>query len=1151
MNLLVKTQSGLLGLPLGSSSHPGKLCGNFTSQIWQLLPATKIIRIMKLTFIILTAALINVHANGFSQKVTYSGENVQLATVFSIIKKQTGFGFFYKQDLLKDSRPVSINVVNAELVEVLNYVFRNQPLNYTVQKKTILISRRPDPEEKIITLITPPPIQVGGMVTDKNGEGLIGVSVKVKGTTIGVSTDMNGRYSINIPDGSNVLVFSYIGYITKEVPVDGRNAIDVQLIPSPESIQEVVVVGYGTQKKSDLTGSLVSVTSDDIKDQAFSNINQALQGKVAGVTFTSTSGDPGEGVNVRIRGLNTFGSSGPLYVVDGMPMEAADINSINPNDIESTTVLKDGSAAAIYGSRSANGVILLTTKSGANRAPQVSFNSYYGIQSFNKFIPLLNSQQMADVINEAHVNGNFYPLQPAMNDPVNLQTNTDWQDEAINPAPIQDHSISVSGGNQNAKYAVSGGLFDQESVLAFRSYKRYYSRIKTEFNIGKLTIGQSLIGSRDEGLNLNFGNNLDLAYMMGAAPTMKVYDPTNDSGYAGPQPSVTGVNNRDNIIGRRDMNRAYTWNGKILGSAYAAYKILPDLEYRLNAGLNYGTRRFKNYVPQFQMNNRGSNTRSLNTSFRESNEYLIENTLTYNKTIKENYRLNLLAGYTQQNFVSNDISGTRRDFPSNDIQVLSAGTGVFTVGGNEAEWALRSFLGRANITLFEKYLITATIRRDGSSRFGASNRYGNFPSLAFGWNLDQENFLKNSNTISGLKLRASWGQLGNQDIGNYSNQTVVSTSSRYFFGADALAPAAVVNMLGNPNLRWERTTQTNVGIDLSLLQNKITFTADYWIKNTDGILVRTPISTVTGFGRDSGPYQNAAELENKGLEFLMAYRGGSGEFKYGVSANLSAVRNKVISLGAGSSIINLLENVYYSGTFVRTMPGLPMSHFYGHISDGIFQTQAEIDAHATQVGAKPGDVRFKDINNDGVVDADDRTNIGDPWPDFDYGLAADATWKGFDLNLSFYGTKGKQLYDAQGVYLETMQGEWNNKTTVLNRWTGPGTSNTIPRAVRGDTNQNNRGQSRYVLNADFLRLQHFQLGYTLPQNLISRVGAKNVRVYFNGQNMFTLTKYPNYNPDTLGGLGYNDDSMSPLGFGVDTGSTPIPSIYSFGVNLTF
>ena len=1113
---------------------------------------------IKLTFVLLITALLQVSsAASYSQTVSLKFKNAKLETVLKEIGTQTGYDLVYITPLINEAKPVSIHVNNASLRDVLEKSFSNQSLTYTISNNTIIVQRKstnllsvPLIDIKGLTEKAPP-TEIKGQVTDSKGEALIGVSVKVKGTAIGVSSDVSGRYSITVPDGSTVLVFTYVGYTTKEVSISGRTSLNVQLEQSSESLQEVVVVGYGTQKKSDLTGSVVSVTSKDIKDQAFSNINQALQGKVAGVSFTSTSGDPGEGVNVRIRGLNTFGGSGPLYVVDGMPMEAADINTINPNDIESTTVLKDGSAAAIYGSRSANGVILLTTKSGANRAPSISFNSYYGIQSFNKFIPLLNSQQMADVINEAHVNGNFFPLQPAMNDPNNLKTNTDWQDAAINPAPIQDHSLTVSGGTPDAKYSISGGVFDQESVLAFRTYKRYYSRVKTEFKIGKLTIGQSLIASKDEGLNLNFGNNLDLAYMMGAAPTMPIYDPNNNSGYAGPQPATTGVNNRDNILGRRDMNRAYTFNNKIIGSAYASFKILPDLEYKLNGGMNMGQRRFKNYVPQFQMNNRGSNTRSLSTSLNESYEYLVENTLTYNKVIKENYRINLLGGFTQQNYFGNGINGSRRDFPSNDIQVLSAGTGVFTVGGSENEWALRSFLGRANITLFDRYLITATIRRDGSSRFGASNRYGNFPSLAVGWNVDQENFLKDSKLISGLKVRASWGQLGNQDIGNYSNQTVVSTNARYFFGADQLAPAAVVNNLGNPNLRWEKTTQSNIGVDLSLLQNKIYFTADYWIKDTDGILVRTPISTVTGFARDAGPFQNAAQLQNKGMEFLLGYRGGSGELKYGVSGNLSTVRNKVISLGTGTSIINLVENVYYSGTFVRTMPGLPMSHFYGHINDGIFQTQAEINAHPTQVGAKPGDRRFKDINGDGKVDANDRTNIGDPWPDFDYGFAADASWIGFDINMSFYGTSGKQLYDAQGVYLETMQGEWNNKTTVLNRWTGPGTSNTLPRAVRGDTNQNNRGQSDYVLDADFLRMQNFQIGYTLPQSIIKRVGARNARIYFNGQNLFTITKYPNYNADTLGGVGFNDDSMSPLGFGVDTGSTPIPSVYSFGVNLTF
>lgn len=1115
---------------------------------------------IKLTFVLLITALLQISsAASFSQTVSLKFKNAKLEIVLKEIGTQTGYDLVYITPLINEAKPVSINVNNASLREVLEKSFSNQSLTYTISNNTIIVQQKslsslPANLIDIKKLSEKaPPTEIKGQVSDSKGESLIGVSVTVKGTAVGVSTDVNGRYTINVPDGSSVLVFTYIGYTTKEVSISGRTSLDVTLEQNAEALQEVVVVGYGTQKKSDLTGSVVSVTAKDIKDQAFSNINQALQGKVAGVSFTSTSGDPGENVNVRIRGLNTFGGSGPLYVVDGMPMEARDINSINPNDVESTTVLKDGSAAAIYGARSANGVIIITTKSGGNRDPSISFNSYYGIQSFskNKFIPLLNSQQMADVINEAHVNGNFFPLQPAMNDPVNLQTNTDWQAETIEAAPIQDHSLTVSGGNKNASYSISGGIFDQESVLKFRTYKRYYSRVKTEFKIGKLTIGQSLIASKEEGLNLNFGNNLDLAYMMGAATTMPVYDSRNNSGYAGPSPATTGVNNRDNIVGRRDMNRAYTFNNKLIGSAYASYKILPDLEYKINGGLNMGLARFKNYVPQFEMNNRGSNIRNLSTSLTESYEYLVENTLTYNKVIKENYRVNLLGGFTQQNFFSNGINGSRRDFPSNDIQVLSAGTGPLNVTGTENEWAIRSFLGRANITMFDRYLITATIRRDGSSRFGASNRYGNFPSVAVGWNVDQENFLKDSKLISGLKVRASWGQLGNQDIGNYVNQTVVSTNSRYFFGADQLAPAGVVNTLGNPNLRWEKTTQSNIGVDLSFLQNKIFFTADYWIKDTDGILVRTPISTVTGFGRDSGPFQNAAQLENKGMEFLLGYRGNAGELKYGISGNLSNVQNKVISLGTGTSIINLVENVYYSGTFTRTLPGSPMSHFFGHINDGIFQTQAEINAHPTQVGAKPGDRRFRDINGDGRVDASDRTNIGDPWPDFDYGFAADASWKGFDINMSFYGTSGKQLYDSQGVYLETMQGEWNNKTTVLNRWKGPGTSNTLPRAVRGDTNQNNRSQSDYVLDADFLRMQNFQIGYTLPQSLIKRVGARNARIYFNGQNLFTITKYPNYNADTLGGVGFNDDSMSPLAFGVDTGSTPIPSVYSFGVNLTF
>ncbi|RYZ47677.1 MAG: SusC/RagA family TonB-linked outer membrane protein, partial [Sphingobacteriales bacterium] len=699
---------------------------------------------------------------------------------------------------------------------------------------------------------------VKGLISDNNNEPIAGASVVIRNTTnnftTGTSTDSAGMFTFpRVPSGGPYsFTFSAIGFDRQTlsgymIKDDATTSVMIKLKDSAETIDQVVVIGYGTQKKSDLTGAVSTVSAKDFSGQAYSNVNQALQGKVPGVEFTSTSGEPGAKVQVRIRGMGTFGNSGPLYVIDGVPFSGGDINTINPNDIANISVLKDASAAAIYGSRAANGVILVTTKKGVAGKPRFSYNGYYGIQSVNRKIPMLETPEFAALVNEADQNGAFAP-QPAFNNPENLKTNTDWQDASFPSSSIHDHLLSISGGSENARYSVSGGMLNNQGSMVFSFLKRYTLRVNSQFNIGKkLVIGESINLTRSHGLNLGYGNNLDLAYMLGAAPTMKVYKPENLGGYAGPNQAETGINNRDNIVGRRDNNRNYTTNFNMLASLYAEYTILPGLKYKLNLGLNQGLYTGKTYLGLFQMDNR-SNLRQRLSMYRNLNaEYLAENTLTYEKTFNNDYAVNLLAGYTEQNGDYSSLSGSRQDFPSNDIQVFDAGTGPSVIGGNRAEWALRSFLGRANITFFKKYLLTATVRRDGSSRFGSQNKYGNFPSFALGWNVDREKFMDAIPAISALKVRASWGQLGNQEIGNYESLTTISTTPQYIFGStQSIASAAAVLSLGNEALKWETTTQTNVGIDLAFLNNRLNFTADYWVKNTDGILLRTPISGATG-----------------------------------------------------------------------------------------------------------------------------------------------------------------------------------------------------------------------------------------------------------------------------------------------------------------
>lgn len=1115
----------------------------------------KILMTMKLIILLFLMTICQLMAfESYSQatNITLQLDDAKIKDVLVGIEDKSEFLFLYNSKLIDVDRRVSLNCIDKSISEVLEELFKGTDVGYAVVSNQIVLTNLTSNE--VFVNLQSQQLSLTGKVTDENGNPFPGVNVQIEGTTIGTITDIDGKFIISSPEPNAVLIFSFLGYSTQRINVAGRAIIDLTMIPETKSLEEVVVIGYGTQKKSDLTGAITSVSTSELIGQPFSNVNQALQGKVAGANFIATSGEPGSQVSVRIRGQGTFSSSGPLYIVDGTPITSMDINSLNMNDIESLNVLKDASAAAIYGSRAANGVIIITTKRGLAGRPTVTLNSYYGLQlvTKNRYIPMANSLQLAECIVEGDLTGGYTP-QGAFTDPENLKTNTNWQKEAFPVAPMTDHTLNVSGGNENAKFSISGSYLDQQGSMVFSYFTRYSARINSDFNIGKrLTIGESLSMSRSKGLNLGYGTNLDLAYLLGSSPTMKLYNPENLGGYGGPNAAETGVNNRSNIIGTRDLQRHYSWNNNILGSAFGELKILPGLKYRLNLGLRNGLNTTKYYLGLFDMDNRSNTVRSLSQSKEESYEYLIENTLSYEKIIDDKLSLNLLAGYTQQDYFASSMGGTKKEFADDALQVINAGTGASTVSGNEAEWALQSYLGRANITLLEKYLFTATIRRDGSSRFGRDNRFGIFPSLALGWNINKENFMQNIPSLSVLKLRGSWGRLGNQEIGNYGWQTTIATTPQYILGSSqAVIPAAAVLNLGNPALMWETTSQTNLGIDLGLFGDAFTFSADYWIKNTDGILLQIPISVATGIYRQNGAYQNAASVRNSGFEFLVGYRKAGRVLDYGVNAELSTVKNEVTDLGGVPYIINEVTNVYAFGTSTITEIGRPMSTYYGYIFDGIFQNQGEVDDHATQTQAAPGEARIKDLNNDGVINSSDRTYIGDPFPNFTYSLSGNVQYKNFDLNIGFQGVQGKQLYNAQRMYLESMSGEWGQMATIVNRWKGEGTSNTLPQARRGSRSVRSLSLSKFVENASFLRLQNLQIGYSLPSELCSKLGMQQLRVYFNGQNLMTITEYINYNPEILGGSGYNNDSMNPLAMGVDMGSVPIPAVLQFGLQVSF
>jgi len=1008
---------------------------------------------------------------------------------------------------------------------------------------------------------------IAGTVTNaETGAPLPGVNVVLAGQQRGTSTNAEGEYTISdVEAGTYTLRASFIGFATErregvEVVAGETTEVNFGLQEQSVQMEEVVAIGYGEQERRDLTGSVSSVDESEIEGAPFANIEQSLQGKMAGVNIVANSGEPGAGMDVQVRGVGTFGNTAPLYVVDGVPMQGQDMSTLDQSAIESVEVLKDASAAAIYGARASNGVVLITTRKGEAGELQVEYSGTAGVQSFTDYIPVLGSVEYAKLVNESTEAAGlpyepaFHPADPQQNE--NLQHETDWQEEAFRTAPITKQNLRVSGGDENSSYMASGQYFNQQGVFVFNHYNRYSARVNTEFELfnDRVTVGENLSLSRTENFNGGRGNDLHFSYLLGASPTMRLYDSENEGGYGGPNAEETGVNNRANVIGRRDTRRTYDWNNRLLGNAFAEIDLIGNLEYRFNLGLNVNWGQYQRHHRTYDMDNRQQRRAYLNQSKNENYQTTIENTLSYETNLYSNFDVSLLGGYTRESSYYEFISGSVSEFASNDIRALSAGKGTPSLSGNREEWAIQSFVGRANVTVYDKYLLTGTIRRDGSSRFGEENRWGNFPSFALGWRISEESFFPQTEFLNQLKLRGSWGIIGNQEIGNYVNQTTMSTDIRYNFGNNMVTGASVTS-LGNPNLKWEETKQLDLGIDSEwdVSSGRVDFHLDYFQKNTDGVLLRVPISVATGVDRNNGPFQNAASIENTGLEFELGWTQPLGdEGSYNISGNLSTINNEVTSLGSGSRIINYVADVYPDyGGFVLTQEGLPMASFYGWVYDGIFQNQQEIGNHATQDGAHPGDVRFKDLNDDGVINDQDRKVIGNPWPDFTYGVNINAEYKAFDFSMAVQGVQGRDLYPALRVFLESMNGEHGQMATTKNRWQPDDPSGTMPRATRNDPNQNVRPSTRFVEDASYLRINSLEIGYSLPERWVSAVGIERSRVSIQGRNLLTITGYSLYNPDTRGGEGFRELSGNPLNMGVDAGAYPIPRVIQVGVDLAF
>ncbi len=998
---------------------------------------------------------------------------------------------------------------------------------------------------------------------------LIGATVQVKDAMVGTVTDLDGNFTLEIPQEATIMVFSYIGYLPQDVEISNRTIFDIALIEDVQQLDEVVVIGYGSVKKSDLTGSVAVVSADELTKVAVAGIDQALQGRAAGVQVTQSSGRPGAPINVRIRGVGTVNNTEPLYVVDGIPMSSTGINSISPNDIESMTVLKDASATAIYGSRAANGVVMISTKRGQSGKIKVNFSAYYGVSNMYKVPDMLNTAQYVSLADSMYAAANQVP-EAVYRDSSVISNDTDWIDQITRQGSIQNYHLSISGGSENSNYSVSAGYFDQKGIVINSQLKRYTLRANSDFKAGKkFRMGTSLSVSRiyqDPSGRGSFRS----AYR--TAPFLPVYDSTNLGGYAQPSATTTGISDYPNEVANLMLQDTWSTTTRLVLGGYLEYEILRGLTYRLNVGAVQNAQRSYSYVQAYNNGNATVKYPTIDDGYGNTYKLMMDNLLTYHGNF-EKHDISLLLGINVENnfresmgVVVEDVDELftnvgnwayrDRDDGTNNLPTINGGDGI--------DYRLISYFGRLTYNYDSRYYFTGSIRRDGSSRFGPENKWGVFPSFAGSWRVSNESFFQSVQFINDLKIRAGWGQTGNQEIANYAYLAFLETGdhSPAIFGENQVLHygAAPINVYPNSAIRWETTIQSNVGLDMAFFRNRLLVTTDFFIKDTEDMLVKIPIPATAGYHNNADPYMNIGRVKNTGFEFSLTYRKKEGSFTYDISANATTIKNEVISLGDGDALWN-------AGLRTKTEEGHTIGSFFGLVEDGIFQTEEEIAKHPVQTpgdnpaeSTAPGDIRFKDLNGNGMIDNGDadKTHIGKSIPSLIYGLSFNFYYIGLDLSIFLQGVQGVDIYNnaAREMNLASnIPGDYvkdpNKWVSVLDYWRPGNTSSTRPRAIVSDPNNNSRISSYWLEDGSYLRVKIVQLGYTLPASLTKRVNIANLRIYLSAQNLFTFTSYSGLDPE-VGTSEHTSNVGAPtLNVGVDEGIFPQARTFSLGLQLDF
>ncbi len=999
---------------------------------------------------------------------------------------------------------------------------------------------------------------ITGVVTDENDTSLIpGVSVIIKGTNIGVITDLNGAFSIDISGHNPVLVFSYIGYEKQEIRIENQRNINVRLKPSSTDLDEVIVVGYGVQKKSLVTGAIAKIDGKDLSKGADLRITQAMQGKTAGVVIMNNSGQPGDFVSVRVRGVGTNGDNEPLYIIDGLPNNGYGIDYLSPEDIESIEVLKDAAASAIYGARAANGVVLITTKRGTqNQKTVVSYSGYFGWQTPWRKIGVLDKNDYTMLINEAALNAGQAPVfDQGM---IDTLANTDWQDEMFYyNAPKMSHSISLTGGSKKFTYSSSISYFGQDGIVAKgnSNFQRVNYRLNTTGKFGLMEVGTNLNYAFIENKGISANNqyaSTSLIQALNAPPIVPVYMP--DGSFGTPEKYGLGMQEITNPIAMLSYLNSNSRTNKVIAGIYADFDFgelfqgLKGLKYRSQFGNEFVLVSNRSYTPIYNLD--ATHKTLVNTVYTGMNKYgryNWENTLTYTKSIGV-HNFSILLGHAAFKEWSENVGGSKSDLPFDEFDKAYIDNATdpqsAVIGGGYSEHTILSYFGRINYDLLDRYMLTAIFRADGSSRFGSDNKFGYFPSVSVGWIFSKENFFNSlTSVINFAKLRLSWGQNGNESIGDFRYTSVMSNQSIYYFGINKTQyNGTQPSSISNPKLKWETSEQTNVGLDLQFLNNMLYLTADYYVKKTNDWLVQAPAPLMLG---NVPPVINGGDVQNTGVELELGFKQRINSFNINISVTGAYNKNKVIDIkNEEKKLYGGVGGHGQNGIIVAEV-GMPLGYFSGYETDGIFQTVDEITAYAVdgnliQPNAVPGDLKFVDKNGDGKLNDADRVMIGNPIPDFTGGLNVNLEWNGFDFNMFWYTALGHQIWNATHRF----DLNYTNYTyKYLNRWTGEGTSNDIPRVTLNDLNNNLKTASDFfVEDADFVRLKNLSIGYTLPKYITKFAKISKFRIFIVVENLLTFTKYSGFDPEIGGGI---------FGNGIDHGIYPQAKSFLFGINLTF